>query len=75
MCVGRNKSATTEIDSGLVGTATTYIESQTFQMAYGYGWTKHRKSAAYKSQLICSVTNFIHWSCEIPIGDGFHEFF
>jgi len=72
---GRNNSATTEIDSGLVGTATTDIESQTFQMANGFGSTKHRKSSAYKSQLICSATDFIHWSREIPIGDGFHEFF
>lgn len=72
MCGGRNSS--TSIGSDLCRIVGQNLKSVRFGMANGVDWMKHRKYSAYKPQLICSVTDFIHWSRKIPIGDGYHEF-
>ena len=72
MCGGRNSSAS--INSDICGVVGKNLKSVRSGMAIGVDWMKHRKSSTYKPQLICSVTDFIHWSRKIPIGDGYHEF-
>jgi hypothetical protein len=51
-----------------------YFKSRTSRMEYVSDWTKHTKSSAFTSQVICGATFFMPWSLKIPIGDGFHEF-
>lgn len=74
MCGVTNSLETIEVSSTLCRLVTKHLKSGQFGMANGVDWMKHRKSSTYKPQLICSVTDFIHWSRKIPISDGYHEF-
>lgn len=51
-----------------------YFNSKLCGMEYESDWTKHKKSSAFTAQVIRSATSFMHWSCKMPIGDGFHEY-
>lgn len=51
-----------------------YFETKISVMEYASDWTKHRKSLAFTGHVIRSTTSSMPWSCEIIIGDGFHEF-
>lgn len=69
-----NNAATFSGGSNLFGTTTKDLKSESFGMANGLDWTKHRTLSVYKPLLICSTSSFIHWSRKIPICDGYHEF-
>ncbi|KAI3817466.1 hypothetical protein L1987_11257 [Smallanthus sonchifolius] len=48
-----------------------YSRNRKIGMEFEPDWTRHKKSSAFKTQVISTATS---WARKIPISEGYHEF-